>query len=308
MAWTVVDIPSQAGRTALVTGANSGLGYHTALELARRGAQVVLAVRSKAKGLDAADRIRREAPRARLEVETLDVASLDSIHAFAERWGGRPLHLLVANAGVMAVPVRQATADGFELQFATNFLGHFALGGRMLPHLRAAGGARLVTLSSLYHRPGRIDFGDLQGERGYQPWKAYGQSKLAMLMWALEWSRRSEAAGWGVAAMSAHPGYARTALQSTGPNLGKPMPAVARGVIRLTEPLLSHSAAEGALPVLRAAVDPTATPGSYWGPTGFMELKGPPGPAKVAPHALDSSVAARLWAEAERLTGIVHPS
>jgi NAD(P)-dependent dehydrogenase (short-subunit alcohol dehydrogenase family) len=308
MPWTVVDIPSQAGRTALVTGANSGLGYHTALELARRGAEVVLAVRSKAKGLDAADRIRAETPRARLEVETLDVASLDSVRAFAERWGGRPVHLLVANAGVMAVPVRQETADGFELQFATNFLGHFALGALLLPNLRAASNGRMVSLSSLAHLSGRIDLNDLQGERGYKPWKAYGQSKLAMLMWALEWTRRSERAGWGVTAVAAHPGYARTNLQAAGPNLGKPMPAVARAVIRMAEPLMSQSAEEGALPVLRAATEPAAVPGGYWGPGGFIELTGAPRSAKIAPHAQDRAVAAGLWAEAERLTGVSYPS
>jgi NAD(P)-dependent dehydrogenase (short-subunit alcohol dehydrogenase family) len=303
MPWTPADIPSQAGRTALVTGANSGLGFETALALARRGGEVVLAVRDLAKGLAAADRIRREAPRARLSVEALDVAELAGVRAFAERWGRRPLHLLVANAGVMAVPVRRTTPDGFELQFATNFLGHFALGGLLLPALRGASG-RVVALSSLYHRPGRIDLGDLQGERRYRPWKAYGQSKLAMLMWARELQRRSGREGWGLTALAAHPGYARTALQTTGPNLGKPMPGVAKAVIKLVEPLISQSAAAGALPVLRAATDPTAPGGGYYGPDGFMELTGGPAPAKIAPHALDEPTAARLWAEAERLTGV----
>ena len=303
MPWTPAAIPSQAGRTALVTGANSGLGYETSLALARKGAEVVLAVRDMGKGLKAADLIRREAPRARLSVEQLDLATLDSVTAFAERWGARPIHLLVANAGVMAVPVRRETADGFELQLATNFLGHFALAGRLLPALRA-GSARVVALSSLAHLTGRIDLADLQGGRAYKPWKAYGQSKLAMLMWALELQRRSERGGWGVTALAAHPGYARTALQTTGPSLGKPVPAVAKGLIRLVEPLISHSAAAGALPVLRAATDPDASGGAYFGPDGFMELTGGPAPAKIAAHARDQTMAGRLWETAERLTGV----
>lgn len=302
--WTPAAIPSQAGRLAVVTGANSGLGFHTTLGLARAGAEVVLAVRDVNKGLAAADAVRREIPRARLSVERLDVAALDSVRAFAERWGGRSLHLLVANAGVMAVPVRQTTPDGFELQFATNFLGHFVLGALMLPYLRAASAGRLVTLSSLAHLSGRIAFGDLQAERGYQPWKAYGQSKLAMLMWALELERRSAREGWGVTALSAHPGYARTELMTTGPNLGKPMPALARRAVRWVEPLISQSAGDGALPVLRAATDPTAQAGSYWGPAGFMELTGPPEPARIAAHARDEAAARRLWDESERLAGV----
>jgi NAD(P)-dependent dehydrogenase (short-subunit alcohol dehydrogenase family) len=304
VAWTVTDIPSQAGRTALVTGANSGLGYHTSLELARRGADVVMAVRDTRRGLEAADRIRREIPRARLSVEALDLASLASVHALAERWGRRPLHFYIANAGVMAVPVRRLTEDGFELQLATNYLGHFALGALLLPALQAATEPRLVSLSSIAHLSGRIDFGDLQGERRYVPWKAYGQSKLAMLMWALEWARRG---GWGVTAVAAHPGYARTNLQASGPNLGKPMPAVARVAVRLVEPLVSHSAAAGALPVLRAAADSGAAAGSYWGPGGLFELTGPPQAANIAKHARDARAAGRLWEEAERLTGVAYP-
>ena len=303
MPWTPADIPSQAGRTALVTGANSGLGYETALVLARKGAEVVLAVRDHGRGLEAADRIRREVPRARLSVEPLDLASLDSVRGFAERWGARPVHLLVANAGVMAVPVRQLTPDGFELQFATNFLGHFALAGRLLPNLRAAA-ARVVSLSSLAHLAGRIELADLGGERGYKPWKAYGQSKLAMLMWARELQRRSEAEGWGVTAVAAHPGYARTGLQAAGPNLGKRAPALARGLMKAVEPLVSQSAAAGALPVLRAATEPAAGGGSYWGPAGFMELTGPPAPAKVGARARDVAVARKLWEAAERLAGV----
>lgn len=302
--WTPAVIPSQAGRLALVTGANSGLGFHTTVGLARVGAEVILAVRDVNKGLAAADRVRREVPRARLSVERLDLAQLDSVRAFAERWTGRPLHLLIANAGVMAVPVRQTTADGFELQFQTNFLGHFALGAAMLPSLRAARSARVVTLASVAHRSGRMDFADLQGERGYQPWKAYSQSKLAMLMWALELQRRSEGEGWGVTALSAHPGYARTELQTTGPNLGRPMPALARKAIALVEPAISQSAADGALPVLRAATDPDAQGGSYWGPSGLLELKGSPGPAKIGAQARDAGAARRLWEEAERLAGV----
>ena len=307
MTWTPADIPPQAGRTAVVTGANSGLGFHTALELARAGAEVVLAVRDECRGADAVERIRRQAPEARLEVRRLDVAELASVEAFAEGWGARPVDLLVLNAGVMAVPVRRVTPDGFELQFATNFLGHFALTARLVPAVRASAAPRIVTLASLAHWMGKIDFADLQGERPYQPWKAYSQSKLAMLMFALELQRRSERGGWGVLGVSAHPGYATTNRHTGGPNLGKPMPGPAAGAIKLIEPWVSHPAANGALPVLQAATDPAVAGGSYWGPGGFLELSGPSKPARIARHARDQGVAERLWREAEALTGVRFP-
>src|SRR5580692_1333315 len=201
------DIPSQLGRTAVVTGATGGLGYETALVLARAGAEVVLTGRDDRKGQAAIDRIGREALGARVGYEHLDLASLASIADFAQRMQSRPaLDMLINNAGVMALPRRQTTADGFEMQFGTNYLGHFALTARLLPLLRRTSGPRVVHVSSLAHRTASIDFSDLQGARLYAPWKAYGQSKLACLMFALELQRRSDAAGWNLVSNAAHPG------------------------------------------------------------------------------------------------------
>src|SRR6267154_4881443 len=215
---TQAEIPSQLGRTAVVTGATGGLGYETALALAKAGAEIILTGRDNAKGHSAIDKISRELTDARVSYQHLDLASLASIADFAQRMGARPsLDLLINNAGVMALPRRQVTADGFEMQLGTNHLGHFALTARLLPLLRLASAPRVVSVSSLAHRTGSIDFGDLQGERHYSPWKAYGQSKLACLMFALELQRRSDAAGWKVTSIASHPGFARTNLFSSGP-------------------------------------------------------------------------------------------
>jgi NAD(P)-dependent dehydrogenase (short-subunit alcohol dehydrogenase family) len=295
---TKAEIPSQLGRTAVVTGATSGLGYETALALAKAGAEVILTGRDGRKGQSAIEKISGEVIGAKVSYEHLDLASLASVADFAQRMGDRHcLDLLINNAGVMALPRRQTTADGFEMQFGTNHLGHFALTSRLLPMLRRASGPRVVSVSSLAHRTGFIDFGDLQGERVYAPWKAYGQSKLATLMFALELQRRSDAAGWNLVSNAAHPGFARTNLFASGPG----------GLLSLATdfaaPFFGHSAADGARPILFAATSPEAKPGAYYGPGGMGELRGAPAPATIMPQARDAAAAARLWDISEQLAG-----
>jgi NAD(P)-dependent dehydrogenase (short-subunit alcohol dehydrogenase family) len=291
------EIPSQLGRTAVVTGATGGLGYETALALAKAGAEVVLTGRDDRKGQSAIEKIGREVIGAKISYERLDLANLASVADFAKRMQARPsLDLLINNAGVMALPRRQTTADGFEMQFGTNHLGHFALTARLMPLLRRASAPRVVSVSSLAHRTGLIDFGDLQGERVYSPWKAYGQSKLACLMFALELQRRSDAAGWNLTSVAAHPGFARTNLFAGGPG----------GLVSLATdfaaPFFGHSAADGARPILFAATSPNAKPGAYYGPGGFSELRGAPAAALVMPQARDAAAAARLWDVSAKLT------
>ena len=291
------EIPSQLGKTAVVTGATSGLGYETALTLAKAGAEVILTGRDDGKGQSAIEKISREVIGARTSYERLDLASLASVAGFAERMQARPsLDLLINNAGVMALPRRQTTADGFEMQFGTNHLGHFALTARLMPLLRRASGARVVSLSSLAHRTAYIDFDDLQGARVYSPWKAYGQSKLACLMFALELQRRSDAAGWNLISNAAHPGFARTNLFAGGPG----------GLVSLASdfaaPFFGHSAADGARPTLFAATSPQAKAGAYYGPGGMGELRGAPASALIMPRARDAAAAARLWDVSEKLT------
>ena len=298
--WSTADIPSQDGKTAVITGATGGLGYETALALAGAGAAVVLTGRNDAKGQDAIQRIRAQFPNAKVSYETLDLASLASVAGFAARFAAAhvSLDLLINNAGVMALPKRQTTADGFEMQFGTNYLGHYALTAHLLPLLRRGNQPRVVNLSSLAHRSGAIDFDDLQGAKSYNPFKAYCQSKLAMLMFALELERRSNAAGWGLLSNAAHPGYALTDLIANGPGT--------RGLLgqlgKILQPFASQSAAEGALPTLFAATSPEARPGGYYGPNWFYELKGPPEPAKIMPQAKDAAAAARLWDISAALT------
>src|SRR6266851_5561168 len=284
--WTTADIPPLNGKTAVITGATGGLGYETALALAGAGANVVLTGRNDAKGRN----------------EALDLASLASVAEFAARFVAAypPLDLLINNAGVMALPQRQTTVDGFEMQFGTNYLGHYALTARLLPSLRRGHQPRVVNLSSLAHRSGMINFDDPQSTRSYVPWKAYSQSKLAMLMFALELQRRSDAADWGLMSNAAHPGYARTDLIANGPGAGGLLWQLNKSL----QPFVSHSAAEGALPTLFAATSPQAEPGGYYGPNWFYELKGPPVPAKIIPRAKDAAVAARLWDVSAALTGV----
>ncbi len=239
--WTPADIPSLHGRLAVVTGANSGIGWHTALELARAGSEVILASRTESKGRDAVDRIRQEVPQAKVRAEVLDLASLRSVQSFAARIGGEAkLDLLINNAGVMSVPKRQVTEDGFELQFGTNFLGPFALTMSLMPALMRASSPRVTTVSSGAANMGlkKINFGDLQWERSYGPWTAYCQSKLADLMFALELGRRSASAGIPLVSNAAHPGYARTNLQTSGP--GRQL----NRVEKIVEVLLSHDAGQ----------------------------------------------------------------
>lgn len=291
------EIPSQLGRTAVVTGATGGLGYETALALARAGSEVILTGRDDRKGQAAVEKISNEVTGARVTYEPLDLASLTSIAGFAQRMQSRKsLDLLINNAGVMALPRRQVTADGFEMQFGTNYLGHFALSARLLPLLRNAGG-RVVSVSSLAHRAGFIDFSDLQGDRLYSPWKAYGQSKLACLIFALELQRRSDAAGWKVVSTAAHPGFASTNLFASGPG---GFLSLATGFVA---PFFGHSAVDGARPILFAATNPDARPGGYYGPGGIGELRGAPARAMVMPQAQNTATAGRLWDVSASLTG-----
>jgi NAD(P)-dependent dehydrogenase (short-subunit alcohol dehydrogenase family) len=301
--WTASKIPSQTGCLVLVTGGNSGIGFHAALELARHGAEVVLPARNQAKAADAIKRIHAEVPGANVTPAVLDLASLASVRAFAtffsERFPGPSLDLHINNAGVMALPTREITVDGFERQFATNYLGPFALTALLFPHLKPQQGTRVVTVASSAANFGKIDFDNLQSERVYKPmWGAYSQSKLADLIFALELQRRLSAAGSSILSIAAHPGYAVTNLQANQTEL-------VMGVLAaILKPILSHDAAQGALPTLFAAAAPEATPGGYYGPSGFQELKGPPVPAKIPAAAKDVALAERLWSESERLTSI----
>jgi NAD(P)-dependent dehydrogenase (short-subunit alcohol dehydrogenase family) len=294
--WTFGDIPSQRGRLAVVTGAARGLGFEIALALANAGADVVLAGRDEQKGLLAAEKIAAQA-NSDISHRRLDLADLASVAEFAEGMASKgAVDLLINNAGVMALPTRKTTADGFEMQFGTNYLGHFALTARLLPLLRGAREPRVVNLSSLAHRTGSIDFDDLQASRFYSPWKAYGQSKLAMLMFALELQRRSDLQGWNLLSLAAHPGWARTGLFAKGPG------GLLSLAAELAVPWFGQSAADGALPVLFAATSPVSKPGGYYGPGGAGELRGAPSPALIGLQARQASTAARLWEVSELLT------
>jgi len=300
--WTTRDIPPQSGRTAIVTGAG-GLGFEDALELARAGADVILASRNPDKGAISVDRIRDDVPTARIRFEELDLADLNSIDRFAERVSGQlsRLDILINNAGVMRPVRRMETADGFELQLGTNHLGHFALTGRLMPLLKATGGSRVVTLSSVAARQGTIDFDDLQASRkAYNPMAVYAQSKLACLMFALELQRRSTASGWGVTSLSAHPGLSSTELLDNAPGAGRRVPLI----YRIVRAVMMQAPSQGALPTLYAATDPGATSGGYYGPSGLAETRGYPGEARIPAAALDVDTAARLWAASEELTGV----
>jgi NAD(P)-dependent dehydrogenase (short-subunit alcohol dehydrogenase family) len=301
--WTTRDIPDQSGKLAVITGATGGLGLETALGLAGAGAEVVLSGRNPTKGRDAEALIRKQYKNANVRFEAADLASLASVANFADRMisAGRPIDILVNNAGVMALRERGTTADGFETQFGTNYLSHFALTGRLLPLLKPAK-ARVVQLSSIAHRPGRIRLDDLNYSQGYKPFPVYQQSKLAMLMFAIELDRRSAANGWGLTSVAAHPGIATTDLVANGPSVGANV--FVRTIIPIAERILGHSAAAGALPTLMAATMPGVKGGQYFGPQGWLELKGVPGPGKIEKHALDAGVGSQLWEASERLTGV----
>lgn len=309
MSWSVDDIPDQHGRLIVITGATSGIGYETALALAGAGADVVLTGRSDTKGETALRNIRLRHPNALIRYMHLDLSSLDSVRRFSESFASTHSHLdlLINNAGVMTPPTRHLTSDGFELQFGTNYLSHFALTARLLPLLMQATRPHVVTVSSGAHRlQADIHFEDMQWERRYKPWPAYAQSKLATLLFAYELQRRSDASGWGLMSNAAHPGYARTGLQSSGPRLGREGHRITfmDRMMRVLEPFASQSAADGALPTLYAATAPQAEAGAYYGPQNFFELKGPVGPAIVGKKARDAELGKRLWDVSTAMSGV----
>jgi NAD(P)-dependent dehydrogenase (short-subunit alcohol dehydrogenase family) len=310
--WTTADIPDQTGRTVLITGANAGIGFHQALELAATGATVLLASRDPERGRAAHQRILAAARMARVEVVTLDLADLDSVGRLADHIlaSDDGLDVLVNNAGVMGVPNRRTTAQGLELQFGTNHLGHFALTGRLLPALLARPASRVVTVSSTMHRLGRLDLDDPNSERGYRRWQAYNASKLANALFSLELDRRLRAAGAATVSVGAHPGYCRTGLQTPGPRLGGagPVGAVSAGGVEWFTRLTAQPAAQGALPVLRAATDPEVAGGDYLGPDGFGGGRGWPIKAQYSKTAHDERLARRLWTVSEQLTGVSFPA
>jgi NAD(P)-dependent dehydrogenase (short-subunit alcohol dehydrogenase family) len=297
--WDVEDIPDQSGRTAVVTGANSGLGLVTARELARAGASVVMACRNLDKGHTAVEEVRAAVPEAQVQLEELDLASLASVRGFAERFRATHdgLDLLINNAGVMAPP-RRRTADGFELQFGTNHLGHFALTNALLETMEGRKDARVVTLSSTAHKMGRINFDNLNGDRHYFRWNAYGQSKLANLLFMLELDRRLRGSGSAVKSLAAHPGYAATNLQSAA------APMLDRLVMKVSTAVIAQNDEMGALPTLYAATQPGLEGGTYVGPGGFQEQRGHPKIVQPSGRARDPETASRLWEVSERLTAV----
>lgn len=300
--WTASEIPSQTGRLAIVTGIR-GLGLETALALAKAGGEIILAGRNMEAGEDAIAKIRAEMPSANAKFKLLDLASLRSIADFAASifLESDRLDLLINNAGVMRPPKRLETEDGFELQFGTNYLGHFALTAHLMPLLRRGTDARVVSLSSIAARAGLIDFEDLQAEQRYNSMLAYAQSKLACLMFAFELQRRSQAQEWGVASIAAHPGLSRTNLLLSAPGRSRFSGA---GIMRTLLGFLFQPAPRGALPTLFAATAPGAKPGAYYGPNRMSEMRGDPALSRVPPRARDLDTAARLWRVSEQLTGV----
>jgi NAD(P)-dependent dehydrogenase (short-subunit alcohol dehydrogenase family) len=298
--WRARDIPDLTGRRAIVTGANSGLGFQTALELARHGAAVLMTSRRRDAGDDAVRRVRDVAPDADITCHHLDLADLDSVREFADA-NKEPIDILVNNAGVMAIPPR-LTADGFEMQLGTNHLGHFALTGLLLTDLLARPGARVVTVSSSMHRAGAMNFDDLMGEQSYRPWQAYSQSKLANLLFMRELDRRVRGAGLDLISVAAHPGYAVTNLQSVGPRMARRR--LTGTVIKVATTVLGQSAANGALPQLYAATAPGVEGGDYYGPRGAGEQRGLPKKVSMSANARDDTAALRLWQESALLTRV----
>ena len=299
--WTADRIPDQSGKLAIVTGANSGLGRITALELARHGAEVVVACRSTDKGEAAAGEMAALATGPAPRVEKLDLGSLDSVREFAEPYSDRRVDLLVNNAGIMMTP-RETTSDGFELQLGTNHLGHFALTGHLLDALERSDSARIVTVSSIEHRGGTIDFDDLQMENGYTPRDSYQRTKLANAVFAVELDRRLRDAGSSTLSVFAHPGYSDTNLQSTGPT------GLMKAVLKIGNRLMAQSAESGALPQLYAATAPGIEGGEYYGPDGRREMRGHPTKVRAKRAAYDPQIGARLWNISEELTGVAYLS
>lgn len=300
--WTPADMPNLLGRTAIVTGANSGLGFETAVALAQHGATVVMACRDPERTTVAEQNLRRTVEMARVEPALLDLADLDSVRAFAEEFGAchDALDILVNNAGIMAPPCRLTTAQGFELQFGTNHLGHFALTGLLLPLLTRIAGSRIVTVSSFAHESGRMDFGDLQRERRYTPYGAYSQSKLANVLFALELDRRLRRAHAGALSVGVHPGFVSTNLQAAGPFLCATR--VSSWLVLAAVRIMGQSAVLGASPQLFAATAPGVQGGDFFGPR--YRIRGYPVASGVAPQARDEAAASRLWDVSEQLTGV----
>ncbi len=299
--WTLADVPSQVGKRYLVTGGNSGVGYYAAVELARRGAEVVLACRDKARAETAALQLISEAGGGKAEVVVLDLASLDSVRRVADDLLARGVAFdgLINNAGVMTPPRRLETKDGFELQFGTNVLGHYALTCRLMPIVTE----RVVTVSSIAHKRGRIAFEDLQSKKSYNPLRAYEQSKLGNLLFTFELERKLRAAGSAVLSIGVHPGVAKTNLFKIGGSKG--LGRVAETVVRASLGILFGTGPDGALPTIFAATSPDAKGGGYYGPQGFKEMRGGDvGPAFISKAAQDVAAQARLWDVCAELTGV----
>ncbi|MDP2314651.1 MAG: oxidoreductase [Pseudomonadota bacterium] len=303
MPWTPDSLPDLSDRTIVLTGANSGIGWEATRHLATRGARVVMACRNQEKGKDALARILEQLPTARLELAKLDLGSLASIRACAEDLKARfpRIDVLVNNAGIMAIP-RALTEDGFEVQLGTNHLGHFALTGLLLDTLQRGEAPRVVSVASLAHQMGRIDFDDLMGERRYQKWAAYGQSKLANLLFTYELDRRLAARGIGIVAAACHPGYSSTNLHGVGPEQAKS--AIAGAFFKMGHVVFGMSAEQGALPTVYAAAAPGVVGGDYVGPDGLFEVWGYPKKVTSNAASKDVAVASKLWEASERLTGV----
>lgn len=297
-----INIPSQSGKTAIVTGATSGLGYETALALAKADAQVILAARNEEKAGNTISHILKEYPQAKLRFMQIDTSSLSSVRSFAEQWRSenKKIDMLILNAGISNVPAREVTADGFERQLATNYLGHFALTGLLLPYVKQEKDSRIVLVSSLSHKRTQLHFDDLQLEKAYNPMVAYSQSKLAVLTFAFELAERMKESGSPISVIPAHPGVAATGITRGGDRV-KP---IIQKITKRMFGLVGQTAAEGALPIIYAAASPDAQSGVFYGPDGRGERKGSPAPASFAPYAADRKIAGRLWTASEKLTGV----
>jgi NAD(P)-dependent dehydrogenase (short-subunit alcohol dehydrogenase family) len=309
-----VTVPDLSGKLAIVTGSNSGLGLGLTTRLSAAGADVIMAIRNRAKGEAAIEQIRATVPDAKLTLKQLDLSSLVSIKALGGELNaeGRPIDILINNAGIMQPPDRETTADGFELQFGGNHLGHFALTGHLLPLLRAANSPRVTSLSSLAARMGGINFDDLQWEKRYSPTQAYSQSKSANLMFAIELDRRSRSTGWGIVSNAAHPGFTKTNLQSSGPSHGKDSPTLLERFYRVTRqltPFAWQEIEEGILPALFGAVSPDAEGGAFYGPRGLLEAAGGGVKrARIPERCRNEADGRRLWEISEQLTGVTFPT
>lgn len=299
--WTAANIPQQNNGLAVITGSTEGVGYEDALALSKAGWNVIMMGRNPKKGAESIAKIHQINPKAKVSFEKIDLADLSSVKAFASKMisRGNAIDLLINNAGVMTPPNRLETADGFELQFGTNHLGHFALTAQLLPLLRKSPNARVVTVSSVANRNGAINFDDLQSATSYVPGKAYGQAKLANLMFALELQRQSIKNGWGITSIAAHPGVSRTNLLITGAGRWS-----AAGIARTFLPFLFQPSSQGALPTLYAATSPQAKGGLYYGPNKMSETRGFPAIAKIPAQALDENVASKLWEVSQTLAKV----